>query len=252
MTGVPIDSNVGGFFGPYLKFGGWDAMEIQGKADGEIIVFIDSNAGTVQFLRPPDSLQRDTHLMAEELTQAFARNQNELQSVSVVSAGRGADHGMMGVLNFSLYDKRRGGIRVKQAGRGRNRNCSEGQEDHCRCLPFHGCEARPEQRCRSGRGPADRAQAASRDSCERRPQCKMRKQGTAHLMEIMNAYDLLPTKNHKYGQDPQIDSIASWVWEKLFSQNLPDGAGTAAPWRAPTRWTTSSSSPDPTRNQGVR
>ena len=54
-------------------------------------------------------------------------------------------------------------------------------------------------------------------------QCKMRRQGTAHLMEVMNDYDLLPTKNHKYGQDPRGPEIASWVWEKLLSQNKPDG-----------------------------
>ena len=30
-TASVIDSNVGGYFGPYLKFSGFDAMEIQGK-----------------------------------------------------------------------------------------------------------------------------------------------------------------------------------------------------------------------------
>jgi len=30
-TGSVIDSNVGGYFGPYLKFSGWDSLEIQGK-----------------------------------------------------------------------------------------------------------------------------------------------------------------------------------------------------------------------------
>ena len=32
LTGSVIDSNVGGYFGPYLKFSGFDALEIQGKA----------------------------------------------------------------------------------------------------------------------------------------------------------------------------------------------------------------------------
>jgi hypothetical protein len=36
-----MDSNVGGFFGPFLKFSGFDALELQGKADNDIIVFID-------------------------------------------------------------------------------------------------------------------------------------------------------------------------------------------------------------------
>ena len=32
-TNIICDSNVGGFFGPYLKFAGFDALEIQGKAE---------------------------------------------------------------------------------------------------------------------------------------------------------------------------------------------------------------------------
>jgi len=32
LTNVVVDSNVGGHFGPLLKFAGWDALELQGKA----------------------------------------------------------------------------------------------------------------------------------------------------------------------------------------------------------------------------
>ena len=32
LTNIVIDSNVGGHFGPLLKFAGWDAIEVQGKA----------------------------------------------------------------------------------------------------------------------------------------------------------------------------------------------------------------------------
>ena len=32
LTNIPIDSNVGGYFGPLLKFAGWDALEIQGQS----------------------------------------------------------------------------------------------------------------------------------------------------------------------------------------------------------------------------
>lgn len=223
MTGVPIDSNVGGFFGPYFKFGGWDALELQGKADVETIVFIDSNKGTVQFFEAPDNLQQDTHLLAEELTHAFARDEKDLQSVSVVSAGRGADHSPMGILNFSLYDKRRQGIRVKQAGRGGIGTVLRDKKIRALVCRFSGVKpdlnnaADPAEVQRIGLK-LHREIIVNDDA-----QCKMRKQGTAHLMEIMNNYDLLPTKNHKYGQDPRGDELASWVWEKLFSQNLPDG-----------------------------
>jgi aldehyde:ferredoxin oxidoreductase len=228
MTGVPIDSNVGGFFGPYLKFGGWDAMEIQGKAELETIVFIDSNAGTVQFFAAPEGLQQDTHLLAEELTQAFAGQGTapgfrDLQSVSVISAGRGADQSPMGLLNFSLYDKRRQGVRVKQAGRGGIGQVFRDKRIRAVVCRFTGVT-------QDLNGAADPA-AVQRIGLKLHReivvnddrQCKMRKQGTAHLMEVMNDYDLLPTKNHKYGQDPRGPEIASWVWERLFSQNLPDG-----------------------------
>ncbi len=228
MTGVPIDSNVGGYFGPYLKFGGWDALEIQGKADLETIVFIDNVEGAVRFYESPAGLQEDTHLLADELTRAFAgggasADPAELQAISVISAGRGADHSPMGVLNFSLYDRRRDGIRVKQAGRGGIGTVLRDKRIRAVVVRYKGV----------GQNSNDAADPAAvqrlglklhREIVQNDDkQCKMRKQGTAHLMEVMNDYDLLPTKNHKYGQDPRGPELASWVWEKLFSQNLPDG-----------------------------
>ena len=33
LTHIVVDSNVGGYFGPLLKFAGWDALEVQGKAE---------------------------------------------------------------------------------------------------------------------------------------------------------------------------------------------------------------------------
>ncbi|RPI80730.1 MAG: aldehyde:ferredoxin oxidoreductase, partial [Chloroflexi bacterium] len=41
QTHTAFDSNGGGYFGPYLKFAGWDALEIQGKADEDVIIYID-------------------------------------------------------------------------------------------------------------------------------------------------------------------------------------------------------------------
>jgi aldehyde:ferredoxin oxidoreductase len=223
MTGVPIDSNVGGFFGPYFKFGGWDALELQGKADVETIIFIDSNKGTVQFFEAPETLGKDTHILAEELTHAFARDEKDLQSVSVVSAGRGSDHAYMGILNFSLFDKRRQGIRVKQAGRGGIGAVFRNKKITAVVCRFSGVS----QNLNNAADPAEVQRIGLKLHREivvnDDKQCKMRRQGTAHLMEIMNDYDLLPTKNHRCGRDEKCDGIASWVWEKLFSQNLPDG-----------------------------
>ena len=51
----------------------------------------------------------------------------------------------------------------------------------------------------------------------------MRRVGTAHLVEIMNDYDLLPVHNYRFGSHPDAQRISSQVWDKLFTQGIPDG-----------------------------
>ncbi len=49
-TGSVMDSNVGGYFGPYLKFSGFDALEIQGKTGVPTIILIDGITQKIQIL----------------------------------------------------------------------------------------------------------------------------------------------------------------------------------------------------------
>jgi NADH:ubiquinone oxidoreductase subunit E len=87
------------------------------KAADEVVVVIDGSTGEVSIDRAPlESV--DSHLLAEELTEMYAANEHDRRNVTVVSAGRAADHVRMGVLNVSFYDWRRGVPRFKQAGRG--------------------------------------------------------------------------------------------------------------------------------------
>ena len=116
-TSAPIDSNVGGFFGPYLKFSGFDAMVVTGKSDEERIVVIDGANKLISVEAAPDEAV-DSHVLAEQLTEMYASSKNDRDNVAVVSAGRGAEHALIGCLNFSYFDWRRQGIRLKQAGRG--------------------------------------------------------------------------------------------------------------------------------------
>ncbi len=119
-TNIICDSNVGGFFGPYLKFSGFDALEIQGKANrDDIVVLVDGEKEEIQIVSAPDE-DVDTHLVNEQLTYMYAPNDSEKarQQVSVVSSGSAASHTWWGCLNFSLYDAHHRGCRVKQAGRG--------------------------------------------------------------------------------------------------------------------------------------
>ncbi|MFW6137104.1 MAG: aldehyde ferredoxin oxidoreductase N-terminal domain-containing protein, partial [Candidatus Aminicenantaceae bacterium] len=117
MTDIVIDSNVGGYFGPYMKFSGFDALEIQGKAGKDVIIVIDGTQGKVSIEEAPEEAV-DTHILAEQLTEMYADDEKDKRNVSVVSSGRGAEHAFIGMLNFSWYDGKRKEVRVKQAGRG--------------------------------------------------------------------------------------------------------------------------------------
>lgn len=116
-TGAPIDSNVGGYFGPFLKFCGFDALVVVGLAKEESLLVIDGASSTITVETAPEE-SVDSHLLAEELTEMYAINSDDRDNVSVVSAGRGAEHTLIGCLNFSWFDWRKGGVRLKQAGRG--------------------------------------------------------------------------------------------------------------------------------------
>ena len=70
LTGMVVDSNVGGYFGPYLKFAGWDAFEVQGKPESEVVIFIDGDACRVQ-VEDATGLPSETHLIVEAMEQKY-------------------------------------------------------------------------------------------------------------------------------------------------------------------------------------
>jgi len=56
-----------------------------------------------------------------------------------------------------------------------------------------------------------------------REQCDMRGVGTSHLVEIMDAYDLLPVMNYRFGKHEETPKISSDVFRKYFTKGKPDG-----------------------------
>ncbi|MEP0764675.1 MAG: aldehyde:ferredoxin oxidoreductase, partial [Chloroflexota bacterium] len=83
LTGSVIDSNAGGYFGPYLKFSGWDALEVQGIAERDVILVIDGDEGRVTLEEAPLE-DINTHLIGRQLTEMYARDERDMRSVSVV------------------------------------------------------------------------------------------------------------------------------------------------------------------------
>ena len=113
LTGSVIDSNVGGYFGPYLKFSGFDALEITGKSSKDVIIYIDGVEGSIQIFEAFD-LPGESYDLSIELTEYFGKGKP--RGISVVSTGPGAKNTLMGCLNFTWYDLKRKRTRYKQAG----------------------------------------------------------------------------------------------------------------------------------------
>lgn len=222
LTGSAMDSNVGGYFGPYMKFSGFDALELQGKAAKDVVLFIDGDNGRVTIEEAPLE-DVDSHLVCEQLTEMYAKDEQDRLHVATVASGTAAEHTLIGHLNFSFYDRRRKGTRLKQAGRG-------GIGTIFRDKKIKGLVVRTTNIKGNSNNPADQEllnktgiklhkEIRSNDD----KQCHMRTQGTAHLVEIMSDYDLLPVNNFKYGSHEKARQMASWVWGQKFTQGIPDG-----------------------------
>ncbi|MBN1876144.1 MAG: aldehyde:ferredoxin oxidoreductase [Anaerolineae bacterium] len=223
LTDVVIDSNAGGHFGPYLKFAGWDALEVQGKATEETLIYIDGTTATVQVFAAPDDCPTDTHQLGSWILNHFAEDEKDKGWLSFVSAGEGAGHAYMGSLNFSLYDRKRNALRYKQAGRGGIGTVLRDKGIKAiivRTPPFKG----------DSNGPADLEQLKAVGAAMHEEiatwdpvQNRMRNGGTSYLVQIMDNYDLLPVHNFKFGSHPDTPKINGEIWEARYTQGLPDG-----------------------------
>ncbi len=222
QTDSVMDSNVGGFFGPFLKFSGFDAIEIQGKAQNEIIVFIDGVNHKVEIFEAPYEAA-DSHVLAEQLTEIFAADESEKRNIGVVSSGSAAQHSLIGMLNFSFFDARRKKVRMKQAGRGGIGTVFRNKKIKALVCKVPGVKGNlnnvVDLDAIMERGRRFNREIRELDDA----QCQMRQVGTAHLVEIMNDHDLLPVHNYKFGSHPEAYKIDSTVWKSYFTQNIPDG-----------------------------
>jgi aldehyde:ferredoxin oxidoreductase len=222
LTGTVVDSNVGGYFGPLLKFSGFDAVEVQGIADREVIVLVDGNQGLVQILEAPEE-SVNSNLLAEEMAAMLGKTPQEKQAVTSVSSGVGAEHTLIGCLNFSFYDPRRRLARLKQAGRGGIGTVFRKKKVKALVVKYLGLKG-------DSNHPADLAtiqetgakmhrEIYERDSI----MFTMRLDGTNHLTKIMNDYDILPVHNFRYGSHPEAEKIYSPHFQEYFDYAAPDG-----------------------------
>ena len=223
LTEQTYSSNAGGYFGPLLKFSGFDAFELQGKADRKVIVFIDGDNSKVQIFESNLEGPLNAYPVTEALHEYFAKDEEDKRNLSVVTAGEGALHSYWGCMNFSMYDLRRKAPKLKQAGRGGGGTvlCDKGvvalvvKKSKVTGITNDPADLDTLQKV----GVKLHKEVHALDDS----QCKMRRIGSAQLIEVMNDYDLLPVNNYKYGRHMDIGEIEGEEYRKLFTQGMPDG-----------------------------
>ncbi len=221
QTDSVMDSNVGGYFGPFLKFSGFDALELQGKADNDVIIFIDGVNHKISICEAPAEAG-NSHILAHQLTEMYADDEKDRKNISVVSAGDAADHSLIGMLNFSFFDVKRKEVRLKQAGRGGIGTVFRDKKIKALVAKIPGVKGNlnnvVDLKTIQERGRNFNAEMKFDEE-----QNQMKSKGTAHLTNIMNDYDLLPVNNFKYGASKKAEKIHSDIYRTYFSQGMPDG-----------------------------
>lgn len=222
QTDSIMDSNVGGYFGPFMKFAGFDALELQGKASEDVIIYIDGVNHVIEIYNDP-GFSKDSHLLGEELTEIFATDERDAKNIGIVSSGAAADHSLIGMLNFTFYDSKRKKVRLKQAGRGGIGTVFRDKKIRAIVAKTTGVQK-------------DLNNVANLESIIERgvkyakemrdlddSQNQMRKKGTANIVNVMSDYDLLPTHNFKFGSHKDAIKIHSdLLRDKYFTLGIND------------------------------
>jgi aldehyde:ferredoxin oxidoreductase len=121
LTGIPGASNFGGHFGAYLKYAGFDALEITGIAAQDTMIVIDAFKEEVSLMDAPaiDHVFDLEHAIIERFSSLGHKKKN----IVFVTTGLGAANTSYGCINSHYYDPTKpvdgtkGLFRTKQAGR---------------------------------------------------------------------------------------------------------------------------------------
>jgi aldehyde:ferredoxin oxidoreductase len=228
LTGIPGVSNFGGHFGAYLKYAGFDALQVTGHAERDVSIFINAYKEEITIEGAPADeeafdLERD---IAERLTS----NGYDKRHIAFLSTGIGASNTTYGCINSHYYDVtkpvdgHRGLFRVKQAGRTGIGTVMSNKRirsvivvtDHPRGENPYGA-ADWERVKRAGSKLHHVIKEVDPHSLQ------MSRKGSAGLISFMSKpeYQSLPVRNFQHGSDPQAGKICG----KYYSEHLFDHRG---------------------------
>lgn len=231
LTGIPGVSNFGGHFGAYLKYAGFDALQITGIADRDVFILINAFKGEVTIEDAPsggEAFDLERHI-ADRLTSAGY----DKRQIAFLSTGIGAANTSYGCINSHYYDvtkpveNRRGLFRVKQAGRtGIGTVMSNKRIRSVIVVTGHPRGENPygaadwERVKRAGAKLHKVVKEVDPHSLE------MYRKGSAGLITFMSKmeYQSLPVRNFQAGSDPNAGRICGKYYaEHLFDHRGMDG-----------------------------
>jgi aldehyde:ferredoxin oxidoreductase len=231
LTGIPGLSNFGGHFGAYLKYAGFDALEITGKAGKDVMIVIDSFRDEITITDTPSI--RQVFDLEKDIADRFVQAGYDKKDIVFLTTGIGAANTLFGCINSHYYeptkpvDGSRGMWRVKQAGRtGLGTVMRDKKIGAVVILADYPKGANPY-------GAADWEKvkkAGSRLNSVVREvdpvSLKMHRKGSAGLIAFMNKdeYRSLPVNNYQLGTDSRADKITGKYYaENLFEHRGMDG-----------------------------
>jgi aldehyde:ferredoxin oxidoreductase len=231
LTGIVGVSNFGGYFGAFLKYAGFDALQVTGKADRAVMIVIDSFKNEIDLVAAP--VDDEAFDLEQDIAARFTEAGYDKRHIASLTTGVGAANTTYGCINSHYYDVTKpvpggkGLFRTKQAGRTglgsvmRNKNI--------RAIVVladypHGDNP-------YGAADWDRVKKAGArlHNVVREvdpTSLKMHRKGSAGLITFMNKdeYLSLPVKNYQAGSDPRAPQICGKFYaEHLFEHRGMDG-----------------------------
>jgi aldehyde:ferredoxin oxidoreductase len=231
LTGIPGVSNFGGHFGAYLKYAGFDALQITGKAVRPVLVVINSYKGTVDIEDAP--ADEEAFDLERDIVDCFVAEGYDKKHLAFMSTGLGAANTTYGCINSHYYDVTkpvdgtRGIFRVKQAGR--TGIGSVMCDKKIRSIVVLTDNPHGENPYGAADWELVKKAGGKLHKVVREvdPQSlKMHLKGSAGLITFMNKneYQSLPVRNFQAGSDPQAGQICGKYYaEHLFDHRGMDG-----------------------------
>ncbi|MCK9275892.1 MAG: hypothetical protein M0P57_12470 [Syntrophales bacterium] len=228
ITDIPGLSNFGGYFGAYLKYAGFDALEVTGKSQDHCMIVIDGFNREVSVAAAP----AHDHVFDLEnaIVDTFTRQGVRRNDISFVTTGIGAANTTFGCISSHYFDTakpahgKKGLFRTKQAGRTGLGTVMMDKKIRAIVVLAH----YPRGENPYGAAEWDKVKQAGTKLHhiinEVDPHSlNMGRKGSAGLVSFMNKeeYQSLPVKNYQFGSHPQADRICG----KFYAENLFDHRG---------------------------